>query len=840
MRNELNEMEIIERYLLNTLSNDEKIAFEQRLKTDVGLQKNVEAQALLMESIKNKGVKSQIKKAKNKLKWNSFKKWFLGGLALVALILAVQIYVLQLDKNDTKVVDLSQAGASLANQEFVINGNKDTVIHTQEGIIFVIKAGTFLNVNNQVVEGEIKVNIQEALSAQAIMRSGLSTLTTNGELLETGGMFNIKATFNQEDLKIDPNKGIYSQIPTNDIKADMKLWQGVKQANGQILWDNPVDLVKSLICVDMDLLNFYPPQYEEKLMDFGFPNATKTQKDSVYYSFATHFDAKGRSQFLDKDRYQDPNAHIDEINEYKFPLKIGLNPIKVKAFWNKKFNNTLLATREFEKRMPVIHQTGSSEILDLYIQNLDKNLWEIDELAAQKSLGKLAQQFLNFASLKEGKVDVNLEMQLLLQKYYIKNEENYKNTLNKVYDYWHKQQKADEKEAKMDRKHNVNEAIRINNNLVKEFNDNLDTVYKQLNIKTINKTDYYKVQIINTGWHNIDRIVLEATINRQSTEMEFNGKKAVINYTKLNVYTAKFDRVFAYVLTPKLPSFSRMQNAKDTVFTPNTKGKSKAQTFSSLNYKLNDYYNYALAVIAYKGDSVFTYFEENIQYSKTTDKRDLVMDKFIDLQYGNEKEFFKTIAGFTGTKEFKKEIKSDVNYHNFKHQNNLRRIKQNEMIAFRRAIQEFVFPLYYLSAEHYLSSLDDNLDVLKNPFPITDMPIVNSKSLVMVKCEGLEDDCNPHTFYILGKNGESCVMNTDFLDTISDIGTNNWLLKNKGNDYVIEFTRDNTILSSYALQKEGNYWVAKTKNRILKFVEYDFESVEKLSTKRFFNGEKEL
>ena len=56
-----------------------------------------------------------------------------------------------------------------------------------------------------------------------------------------------------------------------------------------------------------------------------------------------------------------------------FPCtECGVNPASVKTIWNRKFNNTNLATKEFEERMPYIHQTCNNSILELYINNLDK------------------------------------------------------------------------------------------------------------------------------------------------------------------------------------------------------------------------------------------------------------------------------------------------------------------------------------------------------------------------------------------------------------------------------------------------------------------------------------
>ena len=57
--------------------------------------------------------------------------------------------------------------------------------------------------------------------------------------------------------------------------------------------------------------------------------------------------------------------------------------------------------------MHLIHQTGSGEILDLYIKNADKRISEIDAMAAKQSMGKLKNRFNAFAAMDEGRVKSN-------------------------------------------------------------------------------------------------------------------------------------------------------------------------------------------------------------------------------------------------------------------------------------------------------------------------------------------------------------------------------------------------------------------------------------------------
>ncbi len=86
------------------------------------------------------------------------------------------------------------------------------------------------------------------------------------------------------------------------------------------------------------------------------------------------------------------------------PSWCTINPAKIAAIWNDHFQNTLLATREFEQRLILIHQTGDNNLLDLYVDHLDLGLSTIDSIAATQTTGWAQRQFLTFAARNDGKV----------------------------------------------------------------------------------------------------------------------------------------------------------------------------------------------------------------------------------------------------------------------------------------------------------------------------------------------------------------------------------------------------------------------------------------------------
>ena len=849
MRPELNEIQYIEFYLQGKLDKAQRLAFEKKMLNDAGFKQKVELQQQLMQGIKNRALRHSIAKACRKFSLKKKLKWGLGGTGMIVAVAGIVIALqfsggsetsfssetmepsVTVDGKEIAPEDL--AGNTLENQLFTIQGDQDTVIQTKDGILFAIEAGTFINEDGEAIDGEIKVAVKEALKVDDVLSSGLSTVTTSGEQLETGGMFSINAVSDGEFLSINPQKGIFTQVPTDEKKLGMSLWQGKYQKDGQILWEQPKQLEQFLIPIDMSLLNFYPKGFESNLERLGFPNATKKQKDSVYYSFVSHFTKKGREQFLIDNNlmicsldtvglqqkvtsnFNNGIASVnikpsvsayDDISEdglssyYRYPIKNGLNPAKVKAFWNEKFNGSLLATKEFEKRMHLIHQTGSREILDLYIKNADKRISEIDALAAEKSWGKLKNRFNAFAAMDEGRVKSNPRLVKMLNGFYRQKELAYKQSLAKVNAFWATQKEKDKKAAKAIESYSKKEVKRLVDNFKKEFQDNLDTVYKQLGYKKGPRVTY-NARVTSTGWNNIDKKVLQATTSRSSMTITKNGKTAKLSYSELKL-TCKnnYDRLYAYVLTPSLPSYQRMRYAPDT---------------GVHDFKLNDFYRYGLAVIGYKGDSTYTFFESKLSFDSVyATTGDSVRLKSIVLNSQSENEFFKTVKKFAKGNSFKKDIKKDLLFEKFFQSEKKRQFKLQEMVNFRREMQEYVFPLYYLNRRDYLSRYNEvfiaNIKKQVSNSDYNKIPLV----LVELRCNYQGEE------YLITEEHRLFYAST----VVYLFGKNNRMFFECGKDI-----RDQIISNkNYGFKKVGVYYVSSDSIYEFKMIEADFEYVDLL------------
>ena len=738
MRKELELMETIDNYLKGNLSETDKVAFEKKINDNPELKEEVELQKQVLKGIERTALKKSAKQGFKKYKFNKgLKNWGLGGLA-VAVIALSSVFVYNAATKSTHkentaydLPELNEQGEKLWSdadkylepQNFELNADQDTVVETADGIVIAIPANSFLDANGQPVKGKIQLEVKEALSAADIMKAGLNT-RSGDKLLETGGMFYINARQDGASLKIDKKNPLYAEVPTDEVKPGMQLFEGKRLANGTIDWVNPKPIQKDLIPVDILSLNFYPPNYLDSLKSWGYNTKDKRFTDSLYYSFASMFGsssleaqlgvvvkdsiarpandtlekpASTRRQMagdngellfaqncatchsLGKNTITGPgmqgimtrvpseewfinyvknndalvksgDAYAVKIaafnpsqmttftnlsdNEIKSIISFikkndpsifiskesqrdvfqGINPAKIKGIWNENFNNTLLATREFEERLPYIHNTCNPDILTLYINNLDKDMYLIDSVAGTIETSEYS-KFTEFAERRDGKVkngNRNVEM---LKRYYEEKSRIYTEAISTtVNEFRNSQLKKDIEAGNKRDEHATNESIRTFENFQQELNLNLDKAFQQLGMKrpkSISARTYasqggalptsYGTPIFSSGWCNIDRVVLESTISRKTINFsdKETGKKAVIKYEPLSVSIndhKNYDRILVYLLPEELSSFMRVEK-KNEVF----------------EEKLNELMTYKMVCIAYKGEESFYFSQDNVR-----------------------------------------------------------------------------------------------------------------------------------------------------------------------------------------------------------------------------------
>lgn len=799
MRIELELIQKIEMYLMGTLSPNDKTNFESEMNQNSNLKQNVELQKSLMQGIERMALKSATQAAYQSYKLQSFlTKLVVIVVIVVGVITATVLYWPKAESNNTSLIepeilerlllDETDSLYCLANEYlyqelFEISADRDTVIESSDGVVVFIPANSFETKN-----AKVNFVIQTALNPQDIIYSGLNTITKEGDTLETGGMFYFDAF--ADGKRVALIKELTVDIPASSDNKDMKLYDGEKTANGEIVWTNPKELRRPLTPVDIVDLDFYPPGYEAQMDNWGYYN--KDFRDSMYYSFALDcgteisngnnvlsreakpveiisansptlmfmpitpqsqgnqmpgsfddvIDWKNSSEYLGNGEYLltfavvgkdnwsvaplysddsgitttkitfDKNADVQFIGDGKgetmrdfnsrdgvtgvgdvtkyfryrvrvskpvilrgttdfmvcnggscFPPSegtflfnlnhegqslscIGVDPASVHAIWNRKFNKTNLATKEFEERMPWIHKTCNNDILELYIHNLDLDLSLIDSMAVKMSSGSLKQKFSEFAGRKDGSVEATTKSQIALNEYYNKKRKALQEAVRLTNaKFWKTQDSLDMALTTKQKESNENAQKSNEEVYQKELKFNTDKVYSDLGMqksdqvtpRTIvlaNNADknllvanninavpqskaipvnasrpIFRTNVNGLGWKNVD-CLLSASANRQDVIIQGNGKTTALNYSDWEMSienAAQYDRINVYAIPREFNSYLKIQ-PKD--------GKYK--------YKLNDQLNYQTVVLAWNEDGLYYHQSEtkpgntSVQLKKTT------------------------------------------------------------------------------------------------------------------------------------------------------------------------------------------------------------------------------
>lgn len=305
----------------------------------------------------------------------------------------------------SKVSNSDPFKSSMIKSEiFELEMNSDTAFESLSGTVLFIPEGAFLNEDGTPYDSKVQLEYSEALNPADLLVSNIETTDSEGKPVATAATFFLNATTpDGQQLKFNPESPVYLEFPEENGK-DFQLAHGVRDENGKMKWNDPKPIENWLVSVYLDLLDFLPEGFE-RAVEEGLPyrnykSNNKHLSDSLYYSLQPgNINLGQETPGLD---YMPLNLQESDSSSC---LTCGINPASIKTLKDKKFQNTLISTREFQVRLGVIFKTCRQDVLDIYTSNLDKNLWECDSLAGLVLAGSTLQgRFKAFASEKLTKV----------------------------------------------------------------------------------------------------------------------------------------------------------------------------------------------------------------------------------------------------------------------------------------------------------------------------------------------------------------------------------------------------------------------------------------------------
>jgi len=309
----------------------------------------------------------------------------------------------------------------------------------------------------------------------------------------------------------------------------------------------------------------------------------------------------------------------------------GVDPASIKAIWNQKFNETNLATKEFEDRIPFIHGSCETKILELYINNLNMNISDVDLMAYEMGGGS---KFKEFAALGQGKVDMSSAHAKMLNGYYKKKREAIQKAISQINSsYWDEQNELDaayeksksesDKRNRDARKTAMQNEVDFNTNRVYEelgmkkdrrrnpriqtmrtnVNNNLAQDVPDLNIQantasqiipTTPQRNIVRGRVSSLGWRNVD-CLMGVSMSRQTVQIKGNGKQSKITYEKWEMKIsneADMDEVRVYNIPQEFNSYVKLRKG--------SKGYS---------YRLNQDLNYQTVALGWNSEGVYFHTE---------------------------------------------------------------------------------------------------------------------------------------------------------------------------------------------------------------------------------------
>lgn len=144
--------------------------------------------------------------------------------------------------------DLDEMLAS-EKTEIEIDPSVPNTIEADQGSIITFEQNAFLDKNGNVFNGQVKIEITEALGVSDFVAHNLMTISGN-QMLESGGMLKITANGpDGQELELDPNKPMQISVPGNQLKKGMTVFTSETGAD----WTNTSNEVRVSSVVDQEM-----------------------------------------------------------------------------------------------------------------------------------------------------------------------------------------------------------------------------------------------------------------------------------------------------------------------------------------------------------------------------------------------------------------------------------------------------------------------------------------------------------------------------------------------------------------------------------------------------------
>jgi len=207
------------------------------------------------------------------------------NLTLIALVVVTTLFACKKDRrNDETKLTTAEFNAKFAvpTQRFNGTGGAAFSITGAKGMKFDFPANSFIDAGGNPVTGAVVVSLKEVLSKRDILLSGKVT-QSNGQLLISGGEFQILASQNGQVLRLNPAVTVGVKVPTtfNTAPMDLFVWAPTVTSDSTWVLDQ-----KARVATSTDFYQFNLPGFGWVNCDYFYsnPNPKTTITASPVYA----------------------------------------------------------------------------------------------------------------------------------------------------------------------------------------------------------------------------------------------------------------------------------------------------------------------------------------------------------------------------------------------------------------------------------------------------------------------------------------------------------------------------------------------------------------------------
>jgi hypothetical protein len=163
---------------------------------------------------------------------------------------------------------------------FKINNSIDTLIEGKEGTIIFIEKESFINKLGNTITDSIEVTLKEIYHTSDIITQNIS-MKSEGNILETAGMIELKAYSNNDELELRFDKDLIVHFPKKGINQNMNLFYGVSDSSDIVEWK----LEESSTYRLLNIIQIWYTKYE--FIDYStlYLSNGRNAQDTLYQHF---------------------------------------------------------------------------------------------------------------------------------------------------------------------------------------------------------------------------------------------------------------------------------------------------------------------------------------------------------------------------------------------------------------------------------------------------------------------------------------------------------------------------------------------------------------------------